>query len=202
MQKILLLFIFLLTASATLTAQTFRGGLAAGIVGSQVDGDTYSGYNKAGVTAGVWAELAITDNSSFRLALNYIQKGSRHNPDTILSDIHSYVIRLSYVEMPLLYHYRMKNKFYAEAGPSLGLLLTHQEKLDYAIVDGIPFRLFDIGIQLGVGYRFNDALQVGIRAGNSLVSIRNGAGEGYRKRFGTNFGQYNNVMAIELSYTL
>ena len=202
MQKFSILLISFFAISLNLIAQQFQGGLTAGIVGSQVDGDTYKGYNKAGITAGGWASLTLNDHSAVQLELNYIQKGSRHNPDTILSDIHTYLIRVAYVEMPLLYQYRMKNRFYIEAGPSLGVLLSHLEKLDYNVIEDIPFRLLDVGFQAGVGFRFNDAVSVGIRSGNSLLSIRNGQDIGYRRRFGSSFGQYNNVMAIELHYSL
>ena len=56
-------------------AQDFNGGLMAGLVGSQVAGDTYSGYNKAGLFLGVLTALqqAVTHGKDGRLsAVGYI----------------------------------------------------------------------------------------------------------------------------------
>ena len=199
MNGLFLAVVFWIIIVSNAYSQQFTGGIAAGLAGSQVDGDTYSGYNKAGLTAGGWVNISFSDRSAFQMGLNYIQKGSRHNPDT-LNISQSLLIKLSYVEMPFLYQYKMKNKFFIETGPSLGVMLSHSEVRNGMSVD-VPFRLLDLGWQFGVGYRINEALKVGIRSGNSVSSIRKGEETGYRRRF-WDFGQYNNVLAIELSYTL
>ena len=74
-----ILFLFFLSYASV--AQKFQGGIAAGLVGSQVAGDTYSGYNKPGAYTGIWVRLALNDRSSLQTELSYFQKGSRHNPD-------------------------------------------------------------------------------------------------------------------------
>ncbi|NVO20808.1 MAG: PorT family protein [Bacteroidetes bacterium] len=183
-------------------SQRFTGGISVGVVGSQVDGDTYSGYKKAGFTAGGWVNLAMSERTAFEVGLHYIQKGSRHNPDTLLSDLHVFLIKISYVEMPFLFQYKLNKKLFIEAGPSLGVMVSHQETLDYLNNERVPFRLLDFGSQIGLGYRINDALKVGLRLGNSVASIRKGEYLGYRRRFGNTFGQYNNVLALEIAYTL
>ncbi len=181
-------------------AQRFSGGITAGLSATQVDGDTYSGYDKAGAIAGGWAEVLLSGQSSFRLEMNYIQKGSRHNPDSEKGDYKFLLIKLGYVEMPMLYRYTMKNRFFLETGPSLGVLLHSHSEVDY-LPSGNPFRIMDVSFQAGVGYHFTDKLQVGLRSGNSIYTIRKERVTGDRRRF-WGYGQYNNVLALQLSYTL
>jgi hypothetical protein len=186
-------------------AQRFTGGFSAGIIASQVDGDTYSGYNKAGISAGVWVKIASDEFHAFRIGMNYIQKGSRHNPDPEKEDYSQFLIRLGYVEMPFLYQYTLKNKIYIEGGLSLGVLLhsymyqTDGYYYEPAYADD-PFRLFDLCGQAGMGYHLTDKISVSLRGAYSLVSISKGSvnsisGIIYR-------GQYNHLVSFELSYRL
>ena len=56
---IVILFIISLIPGSIL-AQKFTGGLKLGLVGSQVAGDLYGGYNKAGINAGGWIGLPVS----------------------------------------------------------------------------------------------------------------------------------------------
>lgn len=185
-------------------AQLFTGGFSAGLSATQVDGDTHKGYNKAGIVAGGWVSLNYNDRSSIHVGMNYIMKGSKHNPDPEKGDYTYLLIRLGYVEMPILYQYRMKNGFFVEVGPSLGVLLhSYTEASDGSTIGPAnnSFRLLDVSFQAGVGYRFSDKIRLALCNGNSLASIRKDRVTGDQRRiFG--YGQYNNVMALELSYAL
>ena len=199
----LILFLLLLQGW-TLHAQRFTGGLSAGLIASQVDGDTYKGYDKAGITAGGWVNLSMNDHSAFQAGLNYIQKGSRHNPDYDKGDNNFLLIRLGYVEMPLLYQYHMKNRFYLEIGPSIGVLLHSYTKTygtNWGILADNTFHILDISANFGLGYRYSDRLKIGLRNGNSLISIRKERVTGDRYRL-WGYGQYNNLLALELMYRL
>lgn len=74
---------------------------------SQVDGDTWKGYHKVGYLAGAFVRLELSPRSSFQLEMEYIQKGSRHNVDSANYYDQSYLLRLHYLELPLLYQYSM-----------------------------------------------------------------------------------------------
>ena len=52
-KKIILLFIFSLLALNAHT-QGFKGGLHAGLLATQVDGDNHAGYKKVGLFAGIY----------------------------------------------------------------------------------------------------------------------------------------------------
>ena len=110
------LLVFLLPLAAL--TQNFNGGIIAGGVVSQVDGDTWVGYHKFGYLAGGYVSLRISPHSSFQLEMEYIQKGSRKNADLETGDMSSYLLRLHYLEIPVLYQYTFGRRFAAEIGPA------------------------------------------------------------------------------------
>jgi hypothetical protein len=71
-KKLLCIFLLSMLASIAAKAQQFNGGFAAGIVGSQVAGDTYSGFNKAGIYAGGWVNLPMKERTAWQMELDYI----------------------------------------------------------------------------------------------------------------------------------
>jgi hypothetical protein len=60
MKKTLTLFLiaFLIVVSSIAKAQSFDGGLLAGAVTSQIDGDGYSGFHQIGWTGGFFGRIA------------------------------------------------------------------------------------------------------------------------------------------------
>ena len=204
MQKSFILS-FILFATAVLSfGQIFKGGVSAGIVGSQVAGDTYSGFNKAGIFAGGWISLKISERSSFQTEISYFQKGSRHNPDEKKQDFTYYLMRLGYIEMPFLLQYKIKNSLTLEAGPSFSFLLHSFEELDYVQIDYGEFSPVNVSFMAGIGYQISDKLSVHFRNNSSVISIRkdkknlvDGAVNGIIDK-----GQYNDAVVLFLSYKL
>jgi len=201
MKSLYFLIVFCFFCSLASYAQLFQGGVAAGIVGSQVAGDTYSGYRKPGAYASFWVKLAIKERSSFLTELSYYQKGSRHNPDDKLQDFTFYLMRLGYIEMPFLYQYHLRNKLTLEAGPSMSFLLHSYEELDYAEISYGKFSFFNPSFMVGVNYPINDKISVHFRTNNSILSIRKDKVNGARYRL-FDHGQYNDCMQLFLSYNL
>ena len=100
---IIFLLIFTLTAF-TLKSQNFNGGLMAGVAGTQIAGDGYYGFHKAGIFAGGFVNLQVSEHSAFQLELEYFQKGSRENPDSS-NNYDQYLFRVNYIELPVFYQY-------------------------------------------------------------------------------------------------
>jgi hypothetical protein len=199
MRRFFLSFTFLTLFTLPLLAQQFQGGVAAGIVGSQVAGDTYWGYHKAGIYAGFWIRLASGEHSSFQTELTYYQKGSRHNPDEKRQDFNFYLMRLGYIEMPFLYQYHLKNKMILEAGPSFSVLLHSYEALNYEEVSYGRFSLLNPSVMLGFSIPLTERLSSSFRMNSSLLSIRTDPVSGARHRI-FDYGQYNDCMQLFLSY--
>lgn len=204
--------IFLLTGlTEVVTAQNFHGGVAAGLVGSQVAGDTYSGYNKAGIFAGGYVGWEFTKHSGIQLELEYFQKGSRKNPDPDKNDYSSLIFRLNYVELPVLYQYRIK-WFIIEGGPSAGFLMGYYEEADQQIISdeegyNKPARI-TLQINLGIRVFFSDHWGFDFRTNNSLLNIRTENRGGIKPGEGGDvwrlwgYGQFNDALVLSVFYQI
>jgi hypothetical protein len=201
MKQIYTVLFLLLFSSFSSVAQQFQGGVAAGLVGSQVAGDTYSGFNKPGAYGGIWVRLALNERTSLQTEISYFQKGSRHNPDEKRQDYTFYLMRLGYIEMPFLYQFHVKNKIILEAGPSFSLLLHSYEELDYMEVTYGNFSLLNPSFMAGIGYAVTEKLSVNFRMDNSLLSIRKDEINGSVHRL-FDHGQYNDCILFFVSYKL
>lgn len=196
--KITVLSLFLLAGFVSF-AQDFNGGILGGIAASEVSGDRLSGPNKAGIYAGVFVNRYFSPRSSIQMELNYIQKGSRENPDSS-NNYQSYLLRLNYIEMPLHYRYDFAERAMFEVGLSLGVLVhSYEEANGSTDVSGPDFYTTDFCFNFGFFYSLTEALQINVRYSNSILPIRpHSSGQTYRG----NKGQYNEVLSFVLYYDL
>jgi opacity protein-like surface antigen len=191
------LIVLLMMAVSSAHAQRFIGGIMAGGVTSQVDGDTYDGYHKFGYLGGGYVGLQISPHSSFQMELEYIQKGSRR-ADTTVSGGTQYLLRLHYIEIPFLYQYTFKKRFYFEIGPAADVIIGSLEERDGIEVSGVPFRPVCFTGIFGFGAYITNHLRINVRSNYSLNSLRSvNTASGYRRIF-FETGQYNNVLSLSL----
>ncbi|MCX6284619.1 MAG: porin family protein [Bacteroidetes bacterium] len=202
MQRTLLLILFILPLIGY--SQKFNGGVLLGGNVSQVDGDTYEGYHKIGYQAGAYVYLRVSPHSSFQMEMEYFQKGSRRasNPDSGAGD-HSYLLRIHYLEIPVLYQYTFAKRFQVEAGPAFDVLLGSLEETDgLPTTNTVALRPVTLSGILGFSCYISHHLKAGFRFNYSLLSIRVPADPeppGYRHiLFET--GQYNNVLSLTFSW--
>lgn len=197
MKKIILSIFFISLLSLTY-AQKFNGGVMIGMAASQVAGDTYSGFNKVGPIGGFFVNLQPTHRSSFQAEIYYVQKGSRKSADYAVDDYESYLLRLNYVELPILYQYHI-GWFHIEAGPSVAFLMSGYEE-----ADGVENTLNDFSkatfqLNLGVVFTVAKNWKLGIRTNNSFTNLRTDTHTGQVSRLWTH-GQFNDVMMFTLAY--
>jgi hypothetical protein len=76
-----LLLVVLLLIPVVLNAQRFKGGVLVGFNGSQIDGDTWSGFYKGGLLAGAFVNTDLRDGFSAQLEIKYSSKGAAPNQD-------------------------------------------------------------------------------------------------------------------------
>ena len=194
-----LVYIALLSLSPLmLTAQPFEGGFFAGVSASQVDGDTYSGFDKLGLTGGAYIARDISRNSNWKAELRYIQRGSyKKNTE---QDPTLYKLTLHYVEIPLIYQYSVNKKVKPDGGLSPEVYLFHKEENEYGELraeDYPAFHRFGLGANFGANYYITDRLIAGIRYTYSIIPIREHAsGQTYM----LNRGQYSNVLSFSFYY--
>jgi hypothetical protein len=157
-------------ASILVQAQSFEGGVMAGMTTSQVDGDNLSGYELPGFHLGFYTYTALNERSELQLELSFIQKGSRQEQTD--SSIF-YRMRLNYIAIPIIYRYRWKNLGF-EIGPALDILVNAQEEDISGPLPEAPFNRFVLTGVAGVNYHFSDRFWVSFRSVNAITRIRPG----------------------------
>ena len=171
-----------------------------GLAATQVAGDSYSGFNKAGPIGGFFVNLAASNRSYIQMELYYIQKGSRKNADAVEGDYDSYLLRLNYIELPLLYQYHL-GWFAVEAGPSVAFSMGGYEETNGEDVGADDFAIATFQIHFGVVFTIAENWKIDIRTNNSLTNLRNETHTGQVRRiFPDNYGQFNDVLQITFAY--
>ena len=188
----------------SIQAQDFGGGVILGLSTSQVGGDNLAGFHKAGLLVGVFANKSITELLSFQMEMTYIQKGS-NNPNMNNVEHPNYSkqdISLSYIEVPLLLQYHQSDKLKIEGGVLTAYLVDgHYNDFNGKMPNAInPFISYDIGLLLGIDYKYSENISLNTRIGNSILPI---GSEDYENQVPYNSskkGKYNSVLSFALHY--
>ena len=201
---ILLIHLILLILPLSSKSQAFFGGVAAGAVTSQVDGDENNGFHKAGLTAGAFVGLELSDIFDIQFEIKYIQKGSKSSAD----DPVEFIIKLDYVEVPLvvsanLGFFNINGKkldwISFETGFSVDVLARVRQKYN-GVNENVSSQWKSLCFNGILGLKFNltEKLQLGTRVITSINSAYKG--NKYRAlRFGQ-WGAFNDVLELVLYY--
>ena len=103
MKKTLIILALLLSAVAV-QAQRIHGFVSSGITLSQIEGDELKSYSKWGYSGGVGAIAGFDRYETWNMSLEalFTQRGSYNGS----GDPYSLALRLDYVDIPLMVHYR------------------------------------------------------------------------------------------------
>ena len=208
MKKKLALFIFCGFLISNLQAQNFGGGIILGISTSQVSGDDLGGFNKAGLLAGVFANKTITPLLSFQMEMTYIQKGSNNanmNNSKHLRDYEKLDISLNYIEVPILLQYQQNTTLKIEGGIQFANLINGYYNDSYGKITysgTTPFIKNDIGLLLGMDYKFSGNLSLNTRISNSILPIGEEDYNHHPTYNSTRKGKYNSVLSFTIHYNL
>lgn len=199
MKKIVFIFFIVFLFSSKIQAQQrFKAGVKLGLSTSQVAGDTYSGFHKAGLAGGGYVTGKLNTNWTAQFEIIYIQKGSKHNYNEEAGDFTYYFLQLDYIEVPLLFQFHQK-KFTFELGPGFGFLIKEKEYNHVQDLTGYrPFNKNEITLNIGISYIIYKRLGMNWRYTNSVSSIRSHASGASTWN---NPGQRNNVITFSLTYT-
>ena len=174
----------------------FSAGVLGGIVPSQVDGDSYGGYHKIGLQAGLFSTLQTKDDYYWQVAIKWMQKGSKFKST---KQALFYELSLNYVEVPVSFNYIYRKKFLGEVGFSYGYLFNSLEDNDGygGLKPDPPMKSNDLEGTIGVGYRFSEKFWIMNSLGYSFIAIRNYPGG---QKYWFNRGWTNNLISIALYY--
>ncbi|MEZ4775991.1 MAG: porin family protein [Bacteroidia bacterium] len=160
MKKILFLFVLSIWFFNS-EAQNLGGGLSLGFNASQVDGDNFRGFNKAGFSVGGFVTYPLNDRFSLQPEILIEQLGSANQQQLI--------VQTTYFDVPVLLSATVPielgettQEIQVVAGPVIGVLLgardfnfdiTNQiKKVDYRATAGIAYRLGRASLGIRYGY--------------------------------------------------
>lgn len=198
--KLILTGLLALFFNLSLSAQDFRAGALAGINASQVSGDGYSGFNKAGLLVGGFVNVDMNLKLNLQMEINYSQKGSRRNPLTDQGDTDFFLLRLDYIEVPIMARWS-QNKFTFEAGAYVSQLVNEyleDENGPFSIPPQLnQFNSTDLGGLFGINFNFTDNIIMNWRYSNSFIAVRkHDSGEQFR----FNDGMFHSYLSFTLRY--
>ena len=203
-----------LKAQSNAIDQTFRPVIYAGIVASQVDGDTYGGYSKPGFVLGAGINRQLSKVFEAEFGITFIQKGARHNYGLDSASRNNpnnpfFLSRLNYLEIPLVFKLNYK-KFKAELGAAAAYLIQNPPYVQTnnpTYIDD-KYRNFDFSYIIGVGYKLKGNWTVNARLEYSIITIRPyvtsyaGVYHGQFPYSLFNQGLYNNLLQLALHYRI
>jgi hypothetical protein len=202
--------IFLLTALGffNLNAQLFHGGVLGGFSATQVDGDSYGGYNKAGVQAGVFINTRLSDRFDAQFEIKYTGKGARKPVSS--NDPEVYTLSLHYIDVPLLVSAKIKQFASVELGLMPAYLFAAKGEDSGGPLPNdflVSFRKIDFLFLAGVNIKLLEKFTLNLRYSYSLISIRNLEAEGdhytwFGRLFGRKTGDYNNCLTMAVYYRI
>ena len=203
MKRIYFIVFLIVITSLSAFSQRFEGGVLVGLNASQVDGDTYSGYNKPGIVAGGFVQTNLSRTIFSGMEIKFNQKGSRKNPDPKSTDDQlKYIMRLNYIDIPVYLGIRTSDNISILAGLSTGYLINATEFDNYGKFveeDQHPFNTFDVQGFLGFRFQLTKRLFIDLRGAYSLLPIRELKGEPlwYWKS-----NQFSNLLSTTMLYRL
>ena len=196
-------FLFLMVLfTQTVFSQRFDGGILGGFNGSQVEGDTYKGYHKPGILAGVWIQTDLAPAVFGAMELKFSQKGSRSKTDPKNPIPEQYILRLDYVDLPVYAGFRTNDYISLVGGVSLGYLIRSTELNENGVFppeDQKPFNSFDLQPFLGFQFDLFDKLKLDLRMAYSVLPIR---GKPDNDLWYWRQNQFNNVLSMAVYYQL
>lgn len=203
MRNFLLIVLLLGITTVNSYSQRFEGGVLGGLNASQVDGDTYKGYHKAGVVLGGYAQTDLSRNIYAAMELKFAQKGSRNVDSLATNGQIKYIMRLNYAELPVYLGIRTSEKISLLAGASFGYLISGKEFNDYGEFppeDQHPFSAFDLEAMIGFRFQITDRLFLDLRGAYSVLPIRKKTEDSELYYWRDN--QFNNVLTTTVLYRL
>ena len=187
-------------ATESSLAQPFSGGVLLGGNSSQVAGDNFSGFNKAGLSAGVFVRTQLDTKYGLQMELYFTQKGARSNTKAEEAGNLTYLLRLNYVELPVIFQYDL-GQLRLEAGLTAAFLTNSYEEIDYQENVNDVWRKVTLNSLFGVRFLISNQWSAGLRTINSINSIRTQQATGNVKRYGNKYGAFNDVLQLALFYT-
>ena len=144
-------------------AQRFSAGVGTGLIFSQMDGDGFTGYDKAGKRIGLRGQAYISETVDFIIEMNWEEKGSKFESNEDPFGEKNRTVHLVYAEIPVLFRFfrKKRNNLFGELGASISYLVKNrfsvmgEGNLDRYEEISADFNRSEWNFVLGAGYQFD-----------------------------------------------
>lgn len=169
-----------------------RGGANFGTIRGDETDDLSS---RTAVFVGVGTECEVADLVAIRPELMYSQQGAEYED----SDGFDGRFKLDYLNVPVMAKLNVSDGFFVEAGPQIGFLLSAKDEYDSPTSgeDDIKdlIKSTDFGANIGLGYQFDNGLNIGARYNLGLTNIND-----VEDSPGFDFKNQNSVLSLGVGY--
>jgi len=134
-----------------------KGGYNLAAVSFDGEGETDQRHS---FHIGVYGESFISESFSIQPELMYSQQGY-----VIKDGNGTFTQKLNYINFPLMLKAYPSQNFFLEAGPQIGLAVSHKEEYDGLFSSSQEFdpNGFDWGFNFGGGFKTNSGISLGVR---------------------------------------
>ncbi|MFV8393378.1 porin family protein [Flavobacterium sp. LB2P6] len=134
-----------------------KGGYNLAAVSFDGDGET---EQRHGFHVGVYGESFISESFSIQPELMYSQQGYK-----ITNSSGTFTQKLDYINLPLMLKAYPSRNFFLEAGPQIGLAVSHKEEYDGLFSGSQQYdpNNFDWGMNFGGGFKTDSGISLGVR---------------------------------------
>ena len=134
-----------------------KGGYNLASVSFDGDGET---DQRNGFHIAVYGESFLTDAFSIQPELMFSQQGYELNTSS-----GKFTQKLNYINLPVMFKAYPSQNFFLEAGPQIGLAITHKEVYDGVFSSTQEFDpdSFDWGMNFGAGIKTDSGISLGVR---------------------------------------
>ncbi len=172
--KNLIALLFLFVISTHSNAQISYGGKAGiNVATLSFSNDDFKTSFKPGFYIGGFANYELSEKMAFQGELFFSTEGCKEER---ISSGTKGQINKAYLQIPVLFQYKLTESVFAEAGPQIGILLSSKEDWGSSTNTNIKenYKTTDLRFPLGIGYSFKEkaqGLSVNLRYSFSLSRI-------------------------------
>ncbi len=199
--KILLFIILLAFTTSFSVGQSLEFGIKGGlnISSHHNEGSDFDVYeSKLGIVIGGYGTFRFHEKHGIKMELLYSQEGLNYKD----SDIY---IRINRLSIPLLYNYKLSEKFYIEAGPEFKIKVGFDSNYPPSTGDDIEtiYDTFDYGGTIGLEFRLFKTIGLSLR---NCFSFKYQSEIGYIDQTGSNVSYIksdrSNTLTFSINYYL
>lgn len=204
--------------AASVQAQNVNAGIKAGVNLADWGGDAKQSFSdvlelssiaetqmKTGYHVGGYLSIPVGNRLVIEPALLYSTKGMKVVQTLVGNSIFNVKAEITddahYLDLPVVAKVFIADGFHLYGGPQLSYLISNKLEAEAGVFGfslGEDFKLdrglrkFDIGLAAGLGYQFQNGINLGAGYDYGLTSLDEGAG---------NFDVFNRVLKFSVGYT-